>query len=247
MCGIKRKSESKIGERIASTESNRRRPRGTMAVWEKRAVRYGGEDAGLRREMGARAGRIESWCDPLDGSSRWWLWNWGKEGKCSSSAGVGGVGMARHGLLEALSFCPPPATQSLRSGLGRAQRGQRAPQGFSAAAALQQGAPASPASPNCCEHACGSPVPLQRTASQAQLDIDAPRRIKNYKLDAFIRRRNRNPLLRNIPPQWPARALQPRREQIGSIAAHAMPDLLPNSLGCQVNTHKQPDIANGSK
>lgn len=128
MCGIKRKSESKIGERIASTESNRRRPRGTMAVWEKRAVRYGGEDAGLRREMGARAGRIESWCDPLDGSSRWWLWNWGKEGKCSSSAGVGGVGMARHGLLEALSFCPPPATQSLRSGLGpRPARAEGAP------------------------------------------------------------------------------------------------------------------------
>jgi hypothetical protein len=117
-----------------------------MAVWEKnnRAVE---EDAGVRREMGVRAGRGESWCDPLDGSIQGVvgleLGENGKQQVCVETNLTGEPGR------EALSFCP---AQRLRIGwLARPKRALStgAPPGFSAAAQrvqLQQGAPASPAS-----------------------------------------------------------------------------------------------------
>lgn len=88
----------------------------------------GDEDAELRREMGFRAGRIESWCDPLDGSIQVMV-GMGEEGvRCR-------CGKTRQGGVE---FLPGD------SELARPKRAAEATQGFSAVLQLRQGAPASP-------------------------------------------------------------------------------------------------------
>lgn len=88
------------------------------------------EGAGLRREMVYRAGRIESWCDPLDGSIRVVVGIGRRKGGCAT------VEKARQGGVE---FLPGD------SELARPKQQQRQPKDFpSAQVQLRQGALASP-------------------------------------------------------------------------------------------------------
>jgi hypothetical protein len=97
-----------------------------------------GEDGGLRKAMGFRAGRIESWCDPVDGSIQGGGLEWEREQVQ--------VGVEKRGK-GGVEFLPGDSELARPKTVADSQRPPKVSVQCTAHARrwqLQQGAPASP-------------------------------------------------------------------------------------------------------